>query len=105
MRNAGLVFGCDYALVSVVTERAADGNWRAIARGPNGERLDMLGVDDESASVALLNDVIDRANGQPVVAQRLEATPEPHTAVSLSKTSRLELITDIRRELDERDDR
>ena len=105
MKNAALLFGCDYPLVSVVTERVGDenegGGWCAIARGPGGERLAIKGDDDEGALIALLNEVIDRANGVPTLVSTLEKTPELAAAVRVLQKSRLELIEDIRRELDE----
>lgn len=103
MKNAALLFGCDYALVSVVTERVGDdsSDWRAIAQGPGGDRLAIRAADDEGSLVALLNEVIDRANGVPTLAEALEHRPNLAAAARLLEKSRLELIKDIREELDQ----
>lgn len=99
-RNAALLFGCDAAAVSIAFDRV-EGDaeaWRAVACGPSDARLGAAGKDANAALVALLDLVIDRANGEPIAAPIM--SPELEKALRLLQMKRRDLIEAIRAELD-----
>ena len=97
--NAAVVFACLVEDCVVSVDAIGDEGFRCSVRA-GGAVEEARGKTESAATWALLDRLIDRANGNARPSQSLVTTPQLQTAIRLLQLSRLELIEEIRRELD-----
>ncbi len=102
-RNAALIVDCDEEDVDVSLEASPSSatgttTFRAVARAA-GKEFQCRGDDEDEALAELLDLVIDGAKAEGT-ARLLVMTPECQGAFRLLQLTRVQLIAEIRRELD-----
>lgn len=107
-RNAAVIFECSAEAVEVlaIVGDGPEGGFHAIARATTPDAPKTIrtrGASEQDALWALLDQTIDRANGENRPSQNLVMTPQLREAFRLLKLSRLEVIEEIRRELETND--
>jgi hypothetical protein len=99
-RNAALTASCDLEDVSVTVSSSEEQGFVAVASIRGREQtFRAYGKGEQEATWSLLMMVVDAANGSPLT-QSLIMTPELRKAIRLLQLSRLDLIEEIRRELE-----